>query len=159
MGQNLELIIVRDFAAPREALWQAWTEAERVRRWWGSRHFTSPFSSIDLRVGGSYLHCIRTPDGREYWSTGVYREFVPPEKLVLTDSFADERGNVVPATYYGLGEDFPSELLVTVTFKARDRDTTMTLRHAGVPSKGMLEQMREGWNGSFDKLDDLLARH
>ena len=51
-----------------------------------------------------------SPDGQEYWSTGVYREIAAPSLLVCTHSFADERGNVVPATHYGMSPDFPLEL-------------------------------------------------
>jgi uncharacterized protein YndB with AHSA1/START domain len=57
----------------------------------------------------------QSPDGREFWSTGVYREIVPLERLVYTDSFADKKGNVVPASYYRMSSDFPSELEVRVT--------------------------------------------
>ncbi len=66
-------------------------------RWWGPKGFTSPACRIDLRVGGKYLFCTRSPDGRDFWSTGVYREILEPERIVCTDSFADEEGNVVSA--------------------------------------------------------------
>jgi uncharacterized protein YndB with AHSA1/START domain len=56
---------------------------------------------------------MRSPEGHDYWSTGVYREIVPMERLVCTDSFADEKGNVVPASHYGMQGEFPPELLVT----------------------------------------------
>jgi uncharacterized protein YndB with AHSA1/START domain len=92
-----ELIITRVFDAPRELVWKAWTEPERVKQWWGPRGFTSPFCKIDLRVGGSYLFSMRSPDGQDFWSTGVYREIIPQERIVATGSFADEKGNVVPA--------------------------------------------------------------
>src|SRR5437773_7933520 len=72
-----ELRIVRVFDAPRERVWKAWTDPDRVKSWWGPRSFTAPFAKIDLRVGGKYLYCMRSPDGKDYWSTGVYREIVP----------------------------------------------------------------------------------
>src|SRR5512136_1267641 len=85
-----ELTITRVFDVPRELVWTAWTEPERVMKWWGPKGFISAFSQIDLRVGGKYLHCRRAPDGKDYWLTGVYREVVPQNRLVMTDSFADE---------------------------------------------------------------------
>jgi uncharacterized protein YndB with AHSA1/START domain len=97
-----ELVITRVFDAPRELLWKAWTDPERLMRWWGPKHFTSPFCEIDLRVGGKYLNCMRSPEGQDFWSTGVYKEIVPMQRLVCTDCFADEKGNVVPASHYGL---------------------------------------------------------
>jgi uncharacterized protein YndB with AHSA1/START domain len=113
-------------------------------------------ATIDFRVGGRYLACMRSPDGRDYWSTGTYREIVPLKRIVATDSFADERGNVVPASHYGMKGDWPGELLVTVTFVQYNGGTRLTLRHAGFPDPGNRDQAREGWNQSFDKLAESL---
>lgn len=110
MKNKKESAITRVFDAPREKAWKAWTDPEGVKKRWGPKNFTAPHISIDLRVGGAYLYCMRSPDGKDYWSTGVYREIVPLERLVLTDSFADEKGNVVPASHYGMPGDWPLEL-------------------------------------------------
>jgi uncharacterized protein YndB with AHSA1/START domain len=126
-----ELVITREFNAPREQVWKAWTEPEQLKKWRGPRDFTTPFSSIDLRVGGRYLSCMRAPDGKDFWSTGVYREVVPPERLVMTDSFADEKGEVVSATYYGLGPEFPRELLITLILDEEGGKTKFTLKTRG----------------------------
>ncbi|MBN2118957.1 MAG: SRPBCC domain-containing protein [Anaerolineales bacterium] len=147
-----ELVITRIFDVPRELVWKAWTDPRHFMRWWGPKDFTAPFCEIDLRVGGRYLNCMRSPDGHEYWTTGVYREIVPLEKLVYTDSFGDEEGNVVSAAYYGMSPDFPRETLVTVTFEDYDGKTKMTLRHSDLPAGEMSEQTGTGWNESFDKL-------
>jgi uncharacterized protein YndB with AHSA1/START domain len=151
-----ELTITRVFDAPRALVWKAWTDPQQLMRWWGPKDYTSPFCKIDLRVGGRYLFCMRSPEGQDYWSTGVFRELVSMERIVLTDSFADEQGNVVPASYYGMGEDFPQELEVTVTLEEVGDKTRMTLRHAGMPEGEMREQTRAGWNESFDKLAESL---
>ncbi len=93
-----ELVITRIFDAPRELVWQAWTDPKQLVKWWGPKNFTAPVAKIDLRVGGKYLYCMRSPESQDYWSTGTYREVVPPERLVCTDSFADADGNVVPGS-------------------------------------------------------------
>jgi len=152
-----ELVITRIFDAPREQVWKAWTEPDFVKKWWGPKGFTAPVSKIDLRVGGKYLSCMRSPEGREFWSTGVYKEIVPLERIVCTDSFADEKGNVVPATHYGMGQDFPLELQVTVTFEEHGNKTRMTLRHAGIPEGKMTDDTLQGWGESFDKLAESLT--
>lgn len=152
-----ELVITRVFDAPRERLWKAWTEPEHFMRWWGPKGYTTPFCTIDLRVGGVYLNCMRSPDGKDYWSTGVYREIVPFERLVCTDSFADEQGNVVPASHYGMMGDMPLEMLVTVTFEEHDGKTTLTLRHAGIPAGEDRDGAQQGWSESFDKLASMLS--
>ena len=157
-----ELIITREFNAPRELVWKAWTEPEQLKKWWGPKGFTSPFSRIDLRVGGKYLHCMRAPDGKDYWSTGVYQEVVPPKRLVATDSFADENGNVVSATYYGFGSEFPREMQVIVTLEEEEEGkTTLTLKHAGIKNlnETHLDNMEQGWNESLDKLAEYLTHN
>ncbi len=147
---NQTLIITRVFEAPRELVWKAWTDPNHMMRWWGPKRFISPVCKIDFRVGGKYLFCMRSPEGRDYWSTGVYREIVPMERIVYSDNFADEKGNVVPASYYNFPEEnWPKELLVTVTFEGK---TKMTLHHAGFPDAHHNNLASLGWNESFDKL-------
>jgi len=151
------LTVTRLFDAPRESVWKAWTGPELLKKWWGPKMFTAPVIKMDLRVGGKYLSCMRGPDGRDYWSTGVYREIVPLERLAMTDSFADENGNVVPASHYGMTGDWPIELLVTVTFEELDGRTKMTLQHEGLPAGMMREMTATGWSESFDKLAESIA--
>jgi len=158
--KNQELIITRIFDVPRELVWKAWTKPDRVMRWWGPKIFRAPSCKIDFRVGGKYLFCMQSDSGEEVWkkgiwSTGVYKEIVPLQKIVCTDCFADEQGNVVPATYYGMGEDFPLEMLVTVTFEDDEGKTKMILRHVGLPA-GVKQDCGAGWNESFDKLAESL---
>jgi uncharacterized protein YndB with AHSA1/START domain len=151
-----EIVITRIFDAPRELVWKAWTDPKHFQRWWGPKDYTCPFCQMDLRVGGKYLNCMRSPEGQEYWSTGVYREIIPMERIVFTDCFADEQGNVVPATHYGMSADFPLEMLVTVIFEDTGSKTKMTLKHVDLPIGEMTEQTGAGWNESFDKLAESL---
>jgi len=153
-----EIVITRFFDAPRELAWRAWTEPELVKEWWGPKNYTAPSIMIDLRVGGKYLYCMRSPEGRDIWSTGVNREIIRPERIVSTDSFADEKGNVVPATCYGISRDFPAdELLVTVTFEVQATRTKLTLWHTGLPPGDISDGTRAGWNESLDKYASVLA--
>jgi uncharacterized protein YndB with AHSA1/START domain len=153
-----EFVIIRIFDAPRELVWEAWTNCEHLQRWWGPKTFTAPACKIDLRVGGRYLFCMRSPEGQDFWSTGVYREIVPPARLVYTDNFADEKGNVVPASHYGMPGEWSHAMLVTVTLEDEAGKTRMTLRNSGIPAGIMSEMANAGWNGSFDKLADSLVR-
>jgi uncharacterized protein YndB with AHSA1/START domain len=157
-----ELVIERIFDAPRELVWRAWTEPELYMRWWGPKDFTAPHCEIDFRVGGRFLGCMRGPAGsefdRDFWSTGVYREIIPFERIVSTDSFADEHGNVVPASHYGMGGDLPLEMLVTVTFEdLGGGKTRLTVRHEGLPAGEHRDGAGEGWAQSLDKLATLVA--
>lgn len=153
-----EIVLTRFLDAPRELAWKVWTEPALVMQWWGPKGYTSPSCTSDFRVGGTYLFCMRSPAGRDFWSTGKYREIVRPEKIVCTDSFSDEKGTVVPATYYGLGQEVPLEMFVTVTFEVQAGRTRLTLQHAGIPAGDMNDLTKAGWNESLDKFTGVLAQ-
>ena len=153
-----ELVITRVFDAPRELLWKAWTEPNHFMRWWGPKGFTTPVCKIDFRVGGEYLNCMRSAEGQDFWSKGVFREIVPPERLVMTASRTDKEGNVVPASHYGMSGDWPLETQITVTFEEHNGKTKLTLKHAGMPAGKNRDMAGAGWNESFDKLAEYLAK-
>lgn len=99
-----EIVIERVFDGPPALVWKTWTDPEHVMRWWGPKGFTSPVCKADFRVGGSYLYCMRSPQGKDFWTTGVYLEIVEPVRIVYTDCFSDADGNLVPASRWGLAE-------------------------------------------------------
>lgn len=152
-----ELVITRVFDAPRERVFKAWTEPEYFARWWGPEGYTTPHCTIDLRPGGKWHCCMRSPEGEDIWCGGVYREIVAPERIVCTDYFADEEGGMVEPSHYGMG-DWPTEVLMTITFEEQDGRTKLTV-HQGVPM-ALAEKMGAptGWNSSFDCLDEYLAK-
>jgi uncharacterized protein YndB with AHSA1/START domain len=152
------LVIERIFDAPRELVWRAWSDPQHLVRWWGPKGYTTPNCEMDFRVGGKWLSCMRSPEGQDIWGIGTYREIVPLERIVTTDSFADEKGNVVPATHYGMPADIPLEMLITVIFEDAGGKTKMTLRHEGLPAGDMQTGANQGWNESFDKLAAELAQ-
>ncbi len=150
------LTITRVFNAPLEKVWQYWADPNDYMCWWGPKDFTACEAQIDMRVGGKYLSCMEGPDGKKYWSTGTYKEVRQPDRFVVTDSFADEHGNIVPASYYQMGTELPLEMEVEVCFEDLGGKTRMTLEHCGFPAGEIVEQTRQGWNESFDKLEHCL---
>ncbi len=94
---------------------------------------------------------------QDFWSTGTYKKIIPMKKIVATDSFADEHGNIVPSTHYGM-EGFPLEMLVTFEFEEQNGKTKMTLTHTGIENidEKIREGMDQGWNQSFDKIASLV---
>ena len=156
LSSTSEIVITRFFDAPRELVWKAWTEPERLMQWWGPKGYTSPECKVDLRVGGKYLFCMRSTEGRDIWGTGTYLEIVPNEKLVMTDSFADAEGNIVPAAHYGFEEEFPLEMRVTVTLEDAGEKTRLVVRHEGLPAGEQSEGATAGWNESLDKMAEAL---
>lgn len=80
-----ELVIERVFNAPRELVFQAWTDLEHIPKWFGPKHHPATHVTADLRPGGRWRGCLRSPEtGVILWLGGVYREIVPPERLVFT---------------------------------------------------------------------------
>jgi NADPH:quinone reductase-like Zn-dependent oxidoreductase/uncharacterized protein YndB with AHSA1/START domain len=152
------LVITRTFDAPRSLVFQAWTEPEHVRRWWGPKDFTTPVCRIDLRPGGVYFNCMRSPEGQDFYSQGVYREVVEPERIVCTDTFADENGNPVGPEHYGMSPEWPAEALITVIFTEHVGKTRLTLQHSPLPPGRERDLCRQGWEESLDKLADYLAQ-
>ncbi len=152
------LVITRVFDAPRDLVFKAWTDPARLMRWWGPKGFTTPVCKVDLRPGGVFHYCMRSPEGRDYWGRGVYREIVERERIVYTDSFADEEGNPVEPTHYGMSADHPPETLVTVTFTEHEGKTKVTLRHAVPEAVPERAGMQQGWTEMLDRLAEELAK-
>ncbi len=155
-----DIRITRILNAPRERVWKAWTEPEQQKKWWGPKDFTAPVIKNDLRVGGRYLYAMRGPAGSEFdrdmWSTGVYKEVVPMEKIVATDHFADEHGNEVPAKEYGMPGEWPEEMIVTVTFEdAGPGKTKLTILYTGHAAE-LADMASTGWSQSLDKFEAIL---
>ena len=150
------VVVTRVLDAPRSLVFRAWTEPERLKRWWGPRGFTAPVVETDPRIGGRYLWGMRSPDGHESYTTGVFREFVEPERFVVTESFADADGTVVPASHYGLSGDWPAAVIMTVALEEWDGATVMTIREEGIPEE-MREPGEAGLRESVDKLAEYLG--
>jgi uncharacterized protein YndB with AHSA1/START domain len=158
-----EFVLTRVFDAPRDLVFRAWTEPERLKQWWGPKGFTMLSCRLDLRPGGVFHYGMRSPDGRAMWGKWVFREVVAPERLVFVVSFADEEGNPVRHPF---APDWPLEVLSTLTFAEHEGKTTLTLR--GVPLAATEaerkafeaghEPMRKGWAGTLDQLAEHLAR-
>jgi len=147
-----EVVIHRVFSLPVSKVWQALTVPEYFKKWYGPEGYTCPYSSMEAKTGGRYLNCMRSPDGKDMWSTGVVKEFIPEEKLVISDSFSDEKGNVVSAAKYGLPGDWPRELTITYELEEADGATKLHLRHEGIPEEAH-DDCVDGWRQCFDKLE------
>ena len=150
--RNDDLVVTRVFDAPRELVFQAWTEAEHLIHWWAPKTWTTTSCNVDLRPGGSFRYCMRAPDGSQVCGLGIYREIVAPERLVYTDMFADADGNPVPPTHYGASPEYPAETLITVIFEEQDSRTRVTLRQGVPPNLKERDGMVQGWNEMLDHL-------
>ncbi len=141
-----ELVIRRIFDAPRHLVFKAWTEPERLMRWWGPRGFSMTFCKMDLFPGGAYRFHMRSPEGTEHRLQGVFREIAEPERLVMTGSWADSQGNPTSP-----------ETTLTLTFEEHDGKTKLTLHQAIFESVTARDAHRGGWTSSLECLAEYLA--
>jgi uncharacterized protein YndB with AHSA1/START domain len=140
---DTELYITRVFDAPRETVFEAWTKHQL--QWMGPRHHPAVHTEQDFRPGGAWRTCLRpVAGGPDLWQGGVFREIVPPERLVYTFMWDKEH----PAHGH--------ETLITVVFTEHDGKTRMAFRQQFLPSAGERDGHRGGWTSAFDRLDELL---
>ena len=138
-----ELVITRVFDAPRKLVWQAWTDPEKLKHWSGPKGLYDAGERGRAASGGKWRACMVTPDGKELWLGGEYREIVEPSRLVFTHAW-DNQGKPGPET------------LVTVTLTERGGKTEMTFRQSGFDSVESRQGHSEGWSECFDLLDEVL---
>ncbi len=139
------LIIERVFDAPRETVWKAWTDPRHAAQWWAPKGFTVTSLHMDVRPGGVWRRCLRSPEGTELIKRGTYREIVEPERLVFT--YADEDTDGKPG----------HETLVTVTFADLNGKTRLTLHQAVFGTVGSRDAHQSGWAGSLERLAEYVA--
>lgn len=125
LPSDTEIVITREFDAPRHLIWKAWTTPELVKRWWHANRGTVVQADIDLRVGGRWRWVSVTDRGQEVAFRGWYREIVPDERLVYTEMFEavqqseDDEGTLNTATLVDLGS---GRTLLTVHTQAWSRE-------------------------------------
>ncbi len=136
------LTIKRRFNAPPEKVFAAWTDPEKVKRWMGPGEVKVQSAENDPRSGGRYRWLMKSPDGQEHDVGGVYREFIPNEKLVFTWAWKSTPER---------------DLLVTITFRSDGNGTIMTLTHEQFFDEEARDRHQNGWNGAMDKLEKYLT--
>ena len=158
-----DFVISRALDAPRELVWECFTDPERMKQWWGPKGFKVIASKMDLRPGGSYFYGLQSPAGQSMWGKFAYREVVPPEKLVLINSFSDEKGGT---TRHPGNENWPLQMLSTFTFEELpDGKTKFTVRWAPHNATEVevrtfdsnRNSMTQGWSGTLEQFEAYLA--
>lgn len=149
-----DLLIVREFNAPRALVWAAWTETRHIEKWFGPRGFSTRVTENNLTPGGRTRFVMIGPDGQEYPCRGQVLEVVPLEKIVSTDEF-DEG-------FEARGIDLPQGMIATVQFEDLPRQrtrVTIKVSHPTPEERQKHEAMGvvAGWQSSLDCLDEHLA--
>jgi uncharacterized protein YndB with AHSA1/START domain len=154
--------VTRVFNAPRELVFKAFTESERLAHWWGPKGFTMQVSTLDLRPGGLFRYKMKSPEGFEMWGRFAYQEIVAPERIVFVTSFSDEAGDI---TRHPMSDSWPLEVLNTMTLTEEEGKTRLTVR--GYPINANKTEVRtfheghrsmeQGFKGTLDQLESYLA--
>ncbi|CDM58665.1 MULTISPECIES: SRPBCC family protein [Rhizobium] len=147
-----ELVLVREFDAPREKIFKAWTDPVLMKEWFVPRPWSIADAKLDVRPGGSNLIVMRNPDGQEFPNRGVYLEIVENEKIVFTDAFTSAWVPSEKPFFVGI-------ILLEDLGNGRTKYTAKA-RHWTAADKEQHEQMgfHEGWGKCADQLAELLAR-
>lgn len=158
-----EFFISRLLHAPRALVWQAWTDAQHLKRWWGPHGFDIPQCEAEVRVGGAYRVVMRSADGVDYPITGEFREVQPIERLVMTLDATEHppawhdlvRANRAP------GDNNPAGVMVqTASFSNLGEATQLSIRtrfeSAAIRDAMLKMGMLEGWSQSLERLDTLV---
>jgi len=145
-----DVVITRTFAAPRELVFAAFTDAQHLAQWWGPEGFTTPDAAADVRPGGTLHLDMHGPDGTVYHGGGTYHEIIAPERLVFS------------TTILGAADETLAEFRNTLTFVERNGQTDLTLTIRQIYVSAVVAHhvagMKEGWTSSLVCLARYLER-
>ena len=156
--------ITRTFDAPRDRVWNAWSDSKQLKQWFGPKGCTISYSSVDFRPGGASRYGM-TYNGVTMWGKWSYKEIKAPEKLVAIVTFTDETGEkTIP--HPGM-PGWPKQILSTISFVAKGNKTEIIVEwqpYQPTDSERRVfdenhDSMQQGWSGSFDQLETFLAKH
>jgi uncharacterized protein YndB with AHSA1/START domain len=162
--QGEPFVITRVFDAPRDRVFQAFAEAERLALWWGPVGCKIEVKKLEFRAGGIFHYCMKWQQG-DMWGRFIYREIVAPERIVFINSFSDPQGEITRAPFPGR-QQWPLEVLNTLTLVEEGGKTRLTL--SGAPINATAEElamfregfdsMRQGFGGTWEQLATYLSR-
>ena len=137
------LVLRRLIDAPRDLVFEVWSDPLHVAEWWRPAGYTTPVFEMDFRVGGGFRYCIRKA-GRDGWARGIYRDIVPPSRLAFT--FQWQSGDVA----------HDAETLVTVTFEVREGGTLLTFRQEPFSTSESRHGHGVGWNQVLESFESFV---
>lgn len=142
-NREMTVRLKRIFEAPREKVFQAWTNPDELKKWWGPAGCSTPSAEIELRVGGKYRFGMQYPPDDIFYVSGIYHEIQPPAKLVFTWRWEKPDMDI-------------GETLVTIEFYERGSATEIVLTHEKFPNKEAYQQHQQGWGSILDKLAEVI---
>lgn len=159
-GVKRPFVLSRVFDAPRDLLWRVVSEEKHLAQWFGPKDFERVRCSMDLRPGGLYHYCLRSPDGFEFWGKWLIREVEPPERIVFVVSFCDAEARTVT---HPMAPDWPREIHSVFTLAEEQGKTRLTIESTALGTDSEIaafdqgrESLAGGWGGTFALLREYL---
>lgn len=162
MSTSADFVFSRLVHAPRARVWAAWTEADRLAKWWGPKGMPLEVLALDVRPGGRFHYSMRLPTGDLWYGRFDYEAVDAPARLVYLSGFADAQGERIRPPF---STTFPLLVRNELAFDARGADTLVTLHGRPVDASpeelatfaGMVPSMQNGFGGTFDELEAYLG--
>jgi len=156
-----EFVITRDLNAPQELVFNAWTKAEMIAKWWGPKDARTDILQMIAEPGGMFHYKAQFADGLVAWARFIYSEITPIDRIVFISSFTDEKGNIGKNPWFDV---WPNEILNTVTLTEHNGKTRLTFKAEPIKATegeakaftDLVPNMHIGYKGTFDRLEELL---
>jgi uncharacterized protein YndB with AHSA1/START domain len=150
---NKKMTVVREFAAPIERVWAAWTQAELLDKWWAPKPWKAETKSMNFKEGGMWLYAMVGPQGEKHWSRCDYNSISAPKHFNSLDCFCDEKGNINPdfgkSTWNNQFQSSSNGTRVTVEITYEKKEDMEKMIQMG---------FKEGFAMGHNNLDELLAK-
>ena len=149
---NKKISVVREFDAPLEQVWKAWTEPELLDQWWAPKPWKANTKSMDFREGGLWFYYMQGPDGERHYCKVNYKTILPKKSFTSVDSFCDENGN--------LNKDLPSmhwKNVFSTSGPGTKVEVEITFSTEADLEKIIAMGFKEGFAAALGNLDELLS--
>lgn len=154
-----EVFIEETFNANVEKVFDAWTNPEKLMKWYAPDGCTIHFKKIEVEKGGKYHSCISNPQYGDCWCIGEYKEVIPHSKIVFTMINADENGNPINPIEIGMDSDWPGETLVTVTLSEENGKTKLQLHQTVSQELAQKTGAYPSWLQMLDNMQILITQN
>ncbi|MBV7530523.1 SRPBCC domain-containing protein [Chitinophaga sp. sic0106] len=155
--QNKEVFIEETFNASIDRVFSAWTDPDKLMRWYAPEGCTIRYKKLDIKTGGKFHSCISNPVHGDCWCIGEYLEIIPNRKIVFTLINADENGQPINPADIGMDTDWPGETTVTVTFSEDNGATKLQLRQTVSQSLATKTGAYPSWLQMLENLRTIIA--
>ena len=158
-----EFVIIREFNASRELLFDMWTEPKHLNNWWGPEGYKVRTEKMEFKSGGTFHYSMESSDGNMIYGKFIYREILRPEKMVFVDSFSDASEGI---TRHPFAPTWPAEVLCTLVFTEQNGKTKMTLTIVPINANeteiklftDSFPSMNDGWGGTLEQFKKYMKK-